>query len=366
MFWKSVRLQFWEGTLVKKMMIFYSLSTMGILFTLSLFLYPSVNKLLSEKRIQSIHITMTDNKANRVSIECFKKVILALLLGSLGSLCFGYLVAKNGLKRINEFSSLMKKISAVNLKERVNPSEWPKELKDLGFTFNVMLDRIELAFVQLNQFSYDLAHELRNPINNLQGMTEVALTKAHLTPFQSIFESHLEEYSYLSRLIENLLFIARSENKQISLNKEGFNVSEVIKKIMDYYQACLDEKQINLIVESSEIELKADIILFKRIINNLLSNAIYYTPTGGIILFYIDKKENLIEISIQDSGQGIDPIHFNKLFTRFHRADSSRCTKTGGLGLGLAIVKSIMDLHQGTVSIKSEINKGTIVYLQFP
>ena len=353
MFWKRVK----SLSLVTKLMLLYSLSTTGLLGTICLFLYPTFTKIMEQ---------MNGTLASNLTIECFKRIIITLLLGSLVAIVFGHIISRKGLNRLREFENKMETMTAQSLDDRIELNEWPKELRNLGNRFNEMLDRIQSSFIQLSQFSSDIAHELRTPINNLRGMTEIALVKDKSpSEYRDILESCMGEYHHLSKLIENLLFIARSDHGEIKLKKVRINTQEEITHICDYYQAIADEKNI-LLSCIGEAEINAEPVLFKRVISNVLSNALRYTPDNGKIIIDIQIIQKFVQITIHDTGIGISPEHLPNIFDRFYRIDPSRSLHSGGVGLGLAIVKSIVDLHFGTVKIESNINIGTSVYVRFP
>ena len=158
MFLKNANLfRFGSLSLVNKLMFLYSFLNLSLLSAIILFLSPTFLNLFIP--------------------DCIEKIIATLLLSSLISILFGYLVAKKGLNRMREFENKIEQTTANSLDERIDLNEWPKELKSFGNKFNIMLDRIQTSFVQLSQFSSDIAHELRTPINNLRGLTEVELSK---------------------------------------------------------------------------------------------------------------------------------------------------------------------------------------------
>lgn len=345
-------------SLSTKLMVLYTLSTLCLLAAMGLFLYPTFIRVLQQ--LDATH-------AYHLTAMCFQRVIIALLLSTFGAVILGYVIARNGLSRIHEFSTKMENMTAHSLHERVDPRDWPKELKTLGNKFNSLLDRLESAFIQQSQFSSDIAHELRTPIHNLRGITELALTKEKsIEEYKRILESHQEEYDYLTRLIENLLFLAHAEHGEITLQKTGLVAREEIAKIADYFQAVCDEKEIKLCFEGDAI-LFADPTLFKRAFTNLLSNAFRYTQNKGEITIEVRAVDrDYVQISVKDTGTGIGEEHLSKVFDRFYRVDPSRSSQSGGVGLGLSLVKSIIDLHQGKIAIESELNRGTTVHVQFP
>jgi len=287
-------------------------------------------------------------------------------MSSLISILFGHLIARKGLKRMREFENKIEQITASSLHERIDLNEWPKELKRFGKKFNTMLDRLQSSFDRISQFSSDIAHELRTPINNLRGITEVALLKDKLpSQYRVTLEKHMNEYQQLTRLIENLLFLARSDHGQLIVKKEVVNAYHEISNICDYYRALAEDNNIELSC-SGNADLIVDAILFKRAINNLLSNALNYTQANGKVKIAIKSMDKGVSIAISDTGQGIADRHVTRVFDRFFRVDSSRSLNYGGIGLGLPIVKSIIDLHNGKVNIESQLNVGTTVSLWLP
>jgi len=292
---------------------------------------------------------------------------LVLLAGFLFAILFGYFIAARGLRSLVELTNTTKKITANSLHRRIDPEFWPKELKTLGMAFNQMLDRIETSFAYLTQFSADLAHELRTPVNNLMGETELALARVKSPEeYQQVFCSNLEELQRISQIIENLLFLARADNPHLDIKKERLDVANEIKLICEFYQALADEKNI-LVSSRGGAEVHANPVMFRRMISNILSNALKYTLPGGEIKFLIETAdEQTVRISLEDNGIGIAFEHLPKVFNRFYRVDAARSNHSGGVGLGLAIVKSIVELHRGHLSIMSELGKGTVVQLVLP
>jgi two-component system heavy metal sensor histidine kinase CusS len=239
----------------------------------------------------------------------------------------------------------------------------------MALTINEMLDRLEDSFQRLSRFSSDIAHELRTPINNIQGEIQVSFAKER-SPAENnelILSVH-EEISRISKLIDNLLFLAKSENPQLQLKKEIFNLKNEVSNILDFYEASASEDQIQMKINIfHEIQIWAEKSLFQRVLSNILSNSINYTDKGGSITVTGASTIRGIDIVIEDSGRGIPKNDLPLVFDRLFRVDPSRtATKLGGFGLGLTIVKSIMALHRGTVEIKSEEGQGTTVTLHFP
>lgn len=293
-----------------------------------------------------------------------RKLVWALFFGLLLSSLTALFVARRGLSPLAEMMLHMENITAKQLHQRLDPVCYPKELSTLAVAFNAMLLRLAKSFAQLTQFSADLAHELRTPINNLRGESEVALSRSRsVDEYREILESNLEEYGRLSQIVETLLFLARAENTEIALHAARLDGRAELEAVCSYYEAMAEEKGVHLVCQGQGY-LYADAQLFKRVISNLLRNALQHTPMGGEIRLSISQSDDgSAEIRVQDTGCGIAAEHLPKLFDRFYRVNAARSEE--GTGLGLAIVKSIMDMHGGTVSIDSKPGRGTIISLHF-
>ena len=306
---------------------------------------------------------------DRSADEQFTKEFAALLaivmtFGVLASAAIASTVAKRGLRPLLEMAHSLNRIGPTHLNERVTPIGWPRELRPLAVAFDKMLARLEDSFRRLSQFSADLAHELRTPVGNILGESQVALTRTR-TPdeYREVIESNVAECERLSGIIDNLLFLARAEAADGHIQRMVFDGTTAVAKIAALYQMIAEEQQITITC-SGEANIYADRMLFDRAVSNLVENALRYTPNGGRILISIATTAAHSEISVKDSGCGIAAEHLPRVFDRFYRADPSRSSQ--GSGLGLALVKSIADLHGGTANVRSEVGRGTTVTLAFP
>lgn len=295
------------------------------------------------------------------------RLAIILSAGIIISALLGALIAKRGLKPIQRMTETIGKISISQLHARMDPKDWPKELKDLVAAFNHMLARLERSFNQLKQFSADLAHELRTPIHHLVVETEISLSRGRtLEEYRETLISNLEEYASLTSLIDRLLFLARAENPQTAVNYVNINLAEELAAIIEFHEAVAEEKQMTMTLHCPDITLAVDNVLFQRAVNNLLSNAVKYSRPNDSVTIDVTEDEKKVYIAIKDSGPGISEEHLPHLFDRFYRVDFARTKKEGGHGLGLAIVKSIMELHQGQVTVSSVVGDGTVFTLIFP
>ncbi len=317
-----------------------------------------------EKRL--LHVVLDVSHEDAVIADYRRKLSFVLFWGILCSAGAGILVARKGMHPLEEIIKNVQRITSTRLHERIGTMQWPKELYSLAAAFDDMLSRLEDSFTRLSQFSADLAHELRTPISNLTGEAEVALSRVR-TPdeYKQVLESSLEEYARLSSMIESLLFLARAESAEAKIERSLFDAYKEIATVIEFQNVVAEEQGIEITCYGNAL-LKADPILFRRAVSNLLSNALQYTPKGGKIAVSIEQLNGYVEVNMSDTGSGIAPEHLPRIFDRFYRADPSRSRYSRGTGLGLAIVKSIMELHEGTATVQSQPNKGTIVTLRFP
>ena len=318
---------------------------------------------------QQIQVALDETGEVLLVNQYERYLISVMLIGILLSVATGILVARRGMKPLADIASAAERITATQLHERIDVGSWPQELTILARAFNRMLERLEGSFNRLSECSADLAHELRTPLNNLRGEAEVALSKPRAPhEYREILASSLEEYARLSRMLENLLFLAKADSDQAMIILSPINVRAEIEKVIHFYEALAADLDVRMVCEgAAAATTKVDPDLFQRVISNLLANALHYTPGGGTISFFIDSSQNLgIGVTCRDSGAGIPSEHLPKIFDRFYRINSSSSGTTDGAGLGLAIVKSIMDLHGGSITIQSVVGQGTAVHLFFP
>jgi two-component system heavy metal sensor histidine kinase CusS len=280
----------------------------------------------------------------------------------------GYLIARRGLRPLANVAQTARRIRPGHLDERLVTHGLPSEVRALADTFNEMLDRLEDAFGRLSQFSADLAHELRTPVNILRGEAEVALGRAR-TPeeYREVLGSCLEECGRLGRMIESLLFLARAENPKTEVSASPLDVARELNTIREFFDATAGECGVQLIVEAeSELQISADRNLLQRAVGNLVSNAIAHTPRGGKVTLRSIRDCTGIVIEVADTGEGIAAIHLPHVFDRFYRADVARSSGGGRVGLGLAIVKGVVELHGGSVTAESVLGSGTRIAMLFP
>jgi two-component system, OmpR family, heavy metal sensor histidine kinase CusS len=280
-------------------------------------------------------------------------IIRSVALGALVAMTLSYVLVRGALRPLHKITHQANRITMEGLNVRLDATEVSPELRELSLSLNGMFARLKRGFELLSDYTENLAHDLRTPINNLRGQTEVLLSrKRNAEDYQSLLASNLEEYGRLSRMIENILFLARAGNTQIALHRVTLDLHEQLQQVAAYFEGLADESGVSLRVKASGT-IKADAVLFRRAISNLLSNGLRYTPRGGAIELTTAGAHRGTVIDISNPGPGIAPQHLDKIFERFYRGDEARSNSSDSTGLGLAIVRSIMDLHQGTATVES-------------
>jgi two-component system heavy metal sensor histidine kinase CusS len=235
----------------------------------------------------------------------------------------------------------------------------------LAESLNDMLARLEESFKRLSDFSSDLAHELRTPVSNLMTQTQVALSKTRSSAeYREVLESNCEEFDRLSRMISDMLFLAKSENGLIVPGQESFDLADEVTALFDFYGALAEENGVSLGLEGSG-QVTGDRLMLRRAIGNLLSNALRYTPSGGRIVVTVSVVRDsfdaeAVHLSVENTGEPIPPEHLSRLFDRFYRVDASRRNSGDGAGLGLAITRSILRSHGG--DIEGRTGKGCNIF----
>jgi len=326
----------------------------------------SLVALSEESGGQAYTIQVAQDRSSDERVERnFALLFIIVLSGSvLASAFIAVIVTKRGLRPLQEMTRSFARIGPTHLNERVAPAGWPRELQPLATAFDDMLKRLDDSFTRLSQFSADLAHELRTPIANMMGEAQVALTRERTAAeYRETIESTIAECERLSRIVDNLLFVARVDAAREPIARKRFDARAAVEKIAAFYQTIADDHHVTISC-SGNGEVYADPDLFERALANLLDNALRFTPENGSIQITLSDHEADFEVAVSDSGCGIAPEHLPRVFDRFYRAESSR--SSDGAGLGLALVKSIVDLHGGSATIQSEIRSGTTVTLRFP
>jgi two-component system heavy metal sensor histidine kinase CusS len=293
------------------------------------------------------------------------KLWLAMSVGALLAFVLGWWVSRRGLRPVRMLAKRAAGIDVQHLHLRLDEFNELSELQVLSNALNQMLARLEDGFAQLSRFSEDLAHEMRTPLSNLMGHTQQNLRHSRsIEDYQNLLVSNQEEYERLARMIDSMLFLARTEQPHASINYKPINLHDLVEQLCDYFEGVAQERDVQLINQAHD-ELLADPALVRRALANLLANALRYgTPATAVTINSV-VWEDRIEVCVHNQGQPISAEHLPRMFERFYRCDPSRNQPDDSGGLGLAIVRSIMQLHGGRVTVDSS-QSGTTFCLGFP
>jgi two-component system heavy metal sensor histidine kinase CusS len=279
------------------------------------------------------------------------RILFSVALAFLLTAILGYVLLRRGLRPLRKMASHAAAITPARLDSRMDSSDTPVELQQLGDAYNAMLDRLADGYQRLTQFSADLAHEIRTPVGSLMGHCQVALRQPRTEDeYQSLLASNLEELERISRMVESILFLARADEAQAALNRQTLNVADELQRIAGYFEGLAEERHM-VLNTVGDARLSADPLLLRRALSNLVANAIRYADEGSAIDIRVVSGNGQCRIEVENRGPTLDESTLEKLFDRFYRGDASRHQSSDSNGLGLAIVAAIMTLHSGEVSV---------------
>ena len=307
-----------------------------------------------------------------------KGLVETLVLSVLAAAALGIWSARLVLRRARRMAATAGRISAHALNERLSLEDTPEEFLEATLAFNHMLDRLADSLRRLSEFSSDLAHDLRTPIHNLLGEAQVALSRPRTAAeYREVLESAVEEYERLSRMIENMLFLARADNAQVRAAPQWIDLRDFLVNMLSYYELLAEERNIHLALDvqaeqgaplpHAKLRVWADELMLNRAVGNLVSNALHHGPPDcTVTVRAVARADGSADIEVANPGPGIGAKYLPRIFDRFYRPCSAREGSSAGSGLGLAIVKSIAELHGGAIRVESEAGVLTTFTLSLP
>ncbi len=298
------------------------------------------------------------NTLNQVLLGVgFASLLLAILLG--------IYMAKRISDPIARAIGAAENIAKGNYQDKIHTASSTRELDRLTASINSLSTELENQEVLRKRLTTDIAHELRTPLTALQGNME-ALIDGVWEPNTERFESCHEEILRLARLVADLERLSQLEDENTDLNLSLIDLRELADKALKSFEADLLKKQITVSVTGKPVYLEADADKLRQVFVNLISNCIKYTPDGGKIDVSLSQNRETAAIEITDTGTGIAREDLPFIFERFYRTDKSRNSRSGGSGIGLTIVKKIIGLHHGSITVESELNRGTKFFIVLP
>ena len=295
---------------------------------------------------------------------------LALIAVGALSLLFagvlGFFMARRLSRPVSQAIGAAKRIASGNYRDKIDVRADTQELYELVQSLNMLSGTLEEQEMLRRRLTQDVAHELRTPLTALQGNLE-ALIDGVWQPEQKRFESCHEEVMRLGRLVQELEKLARLEGHLERLELEQVELKALSEKVLKSFEHPALARGITFRVEGNPVTMQADENKLFQVVANLVSNSIKYTPKGGSVTVHTGiTQEGKVFLCVEDTGEGINEKDIPYIFERFYRADASRSSRTGGIGVGLAIVKAIVELHHGSVSVRSEKGEGSSFIVTLP
>ncbi|EGD48763.1 integral membrane sensor signal transduction histidine kinase [Ruminiclostridium papyrosolvens DSM 2782] len=274
------------------------------------------------------------------------------------SLLFGTVMSKRLVSPIARVINTAKAISKGFYSDRIKEKSNTREINQLTVTINDLAENMEKQEILRKRLTGDVAHELRTPLATLQSHLEAMMDGIWPADSERLKSCH-EEIVRISKMVGDLEKLARYESENFVLNMDTFDITELAKRQIHNFESEFLSKGLELKLTGADCRVYADKDKISQVLVNLLSNALKYTPEGGMVVINIQYNDVNTEISVTDNGPGIPGEDLPYIFERFYRADKSRNKLTGGSGIGLAICKSIVLAHGGSINVQSNIGKGT-------
>jgi heavy metal sensor kinase len=292
------------------------------------------------------------------------RVPIAVVLGALAA----WWLSGFALRPLSRLAASARLVDVNALDRRVPVRGVGDELDRVAAAFNETLERLQHAVVEMRQFSSALAHELRTPLAALRGEIELALREPGLRPaLQESYGSQIEEIDHLTRLIDQILTLARAEAGQIRLTVTTVDLGQLAASIVDQLQPLAEARSIDLACEgSAALAVQGDPAWLQRLFLNLLDNALKYTPAGGRVTVRVSRDGDRARLDVQDTGAGLSAADLPRVFERFFRADPARSSSLPGAGLGLSLVQWIVAQHRGHVTVQSTLGQGSTFTVTLP
>lgn len=288
-----------------------------------------------------------------------------LMIASLG----GYWISRKALAPVDAITRAAQSIGIENLSQRLEVPAAGDELQRLSETWNGMLERLEAAVKRLSQFTADASHELRTPIALIRATAELTLRRERSTEtYREALRHIMEETDRTTRLIEDLLLLARADAGLPALALDRVELTPLVRDVCEQGQILAQQRQLDISTEAPEhpVFVDANDPALRRLLFLLVDNAVKYTPAGGHITVSVAQDSSGPTVTVRDTGIGIPDTALPHVFERFYRVDESRNREAGGAGLGLSIAQWIAERHHARLEAESVEGRGSAFRVRFP
>ncbi len=293
-------------------------------------------------------------------------LIIASLLGIFVSYVVGYFISRQSFAPIISMTKSAAAIGPGNIHARLEEPDVKDELKELSQTFNGLLDRLDDAYSKQAKFVSDASHELRTPLTVIKGYNDLLMRwgKEDKEILDEAIDAIREETDNMSMLVENLLFIAKGENRKMKLDMSAFSIHELLEETAKDSELSVPDR--DFLVISEDFSVVQDRRMIKQLLRIFIENSVKFTRKDSRITLKAIKEEGSYSLFVIDDGEGIAEEDLSRIFERFYVADKARTKNKAGSGLGLSIAKWIVETHGGTLEAKSILGKGTTMIARFP
>jgi heavy metal sensor kinase len=280
----------------------------------------------------------------------------------------GFALARKSLQPVDELARAAQRITAQNLDQPLPVPNPDEEIGRLTATINDMTRRLHDSFARVSEFSADASHELRTPLTVVRGEIELALRSSrNPAEYRRVLETTLEEVLRMSTIVENLLLLAKADQRSYRAHFSEVDLHELLSELVEDGEVLAEHKKIQLrVAQAAPVTIVGDKVRLRQLFLNLLDNAIKYTPEGGRVTLAVEQRNGEALFRVQDTGIGIPEEELEKIFERFYRVDKARSRELGGSGLGLAIARWIAELHRGSIAVSSRLNEGSTFTVRLP
>jgi signal transduction histidine kinase len=294
--------------------------------------------------------------------------IVSILFVGLGGLV-AYWQAGRVLKPVRDIADLAQSLSERDLHRRVDIAAPEDELGDLVKTFNAMLGRLEVSFDTMSRFIADASHELRGPLTHMRNEIELAKSKpASREELLGAFDLLEVEIVHLTDMVDKLLLLARADAGVLRPARREVDVADFVHELAARWSGVAKRSNVQLMVDAPDSGVvEADPTLTRRILDNLVENAVRHSPRRGVVWLRARHEEGSWAFEVADQGPGIPPSQRSTIFNRFARADNARTrTGLGGTGLGLSVSETLARVQDANLILLDGASTGAVFQLRFP
>ncbi|MFT0173766.1 heavy metal sensor histidine kinase [Paraburkholderia mimosarum] len=315
----------------------------------STYIVPASGERPEVKLVVGTDCVRTEGMLRRFGMVLGVLIVLSTIVVALLSRA----VTRFGLAPLTRLSREAAQLSPSNRRQRLHSDALPEELHELATSFNGALERLDKAYERLESFNADVAHELRTPVSILIGQTQVALTRDRsVEQLQQTLQSNLEEFERLRVIVNDMLFLSRSDRGERATDLAEVSLRAEIERMLDFLEMPLEEAQLRVQVQG-DARAWVNTSLIGRAVSNLFVNAIQHSQPGTTLCATVAPQDGHVEIAVSNPGEPLDPVVREHIFDRFYRLQEARSNSHENHGLGLSIVKAVAEMHGGSVFVRS-------------